>query len=166
MQTLFEKHVAENYAITAFALYAACRSFRESTTLLQGLNLQQTLLLPAMIFHAKTAESFANRTRTEGLFYRVLAEQMQLTVGLQDRMQDFADRTLSSIHFGVSVGLLVFQKQPEFQICAAVIRKPSNPLGSSASDEAKRIIKAADRLGYCFATTDFPIICASLRVSF
>jgi hypothetical protein len=166
MQTLFEKHLAENYAISAFALYSACSQFRNSKSEASGILLQQALLVPAMVFHQKTAASFATRMRTEGLFYRILSENVELTVGLQERVEDVATRTLAAIHFGCSARILYLERSPEFRVCSAIIAKPQGVFGPKAPDQVKQILKAADRLGYCFATTDFAVMCAALRISF
>lgn len=166
METLFEKYVAENYALAAFALYAASHRFRETTTLYPGLSLEQALLVPAMVFHRKTADAFAKTMRTDGLFFRVLTENVQLTVGLQDRLQDSFARSTNAIHLGASTKVLHIEKAPEFRVCASIFNRPGTTFGKRASKEIKQILQAADRIGYCLATTEFPLVCAALRISF
>lgn len=166
MQSLFEKHVAENYAITAFALYAACRQFSQNTSEFAGLTLPQALLVPALVFHRKTAESFAKKTRTEGLFYRVVTENIQLIVGLQSRLQDSYDRTMRSIHFGVSTKILFVEKKSSFFVGASIIARPSATFGVKAHSDVQLILRAADRIGYCLANTEFSIVRAALRIEF
>lgn len=166
METLFEKYVAENYALAAFALYGASHRFRESTTLSPGLSLEQALLIPAMVFHQKTADAFAKTQRTDGLFYRVLTENVQLTVGLQDRMEDSFERSMKAIHFGASTRILYIEQAAEFRVCASVFDRPGTTFGKKASKETRHILQAADRIGFCLATTEFPLVCAALRISF
>lgn len=166
METLFEKYVAENYALAAFALYAASHRFRESTTLYPGLSLEQALLVPPMVFHRKTADAFAKTMRTDGLFYRVLTENVQLTIGLQDRLQDSSERSMRTIHFGASTKILFIEKKPEFRVCASIFDRPGTTFGKKGSKEVKQLLQAADRIGYCLATTEFPLVCAALRISF
>lgn len=166
MQTLFEKHVAENYSLVAFSIYAACRRFQETNSDSPGLSLEQAILVPALVFHRKTAESFANRTRTDGLFYRVLTEDIQLTVGLQARLQDSFERTMKSIHLGTSAKVLFFVQYPEFRICSSIIARPGESFGTKAPPDTKLILKAADRIGYCLASTEFPLVCTALRIRF
>lgn len=166
MDALFEQHVTHNLAITAFAIAQASIQVRRETNDARGLTLFEAMLVPPLVFHRRTAAAFASRQRTAGLFYRVIAEDRELIIGTQSRLIDLTPRTLLAIHLGCSADLFRMVHAGTIEIISSSKSLPSVAENSSNTEAVTTILAAAKRLGYCFATLEFSVICAALRVRF
>lgn len=166
METLFEHNVTQNNALTVFAVAQAVMRFEAETRREKGLGLCEALLVPPLVYHERTARAFAGKTMTQGLFYRVIAEDHELVLGLQNRLMATAERTIESVHLACSSGLLEMSTEPTFQLFGTMKALPTSVAGRNATDSVRTIFAAAKRVGYCFATTDFQSICSLLRVRF
>lgn len=166
MDALFEQYVTHNLAITALAIGQATIQVGQETNDGRGLSLFEAMLVPPLVFHRRTAQAFAGRQRTDGLLYRVLAEDRELTIGTQSRLIDLTPRTLQAIHLGCSANLFRMVHASGIELTASSKSLPSTVVNSTNSEAVTTILAAAKRLGYCFANTDFSVICAALRVRF
>jgi hypothetical protein len=166
MDALFEQHVTHNLAITAFAVGQAAIQMRQETDNARGLSLFEAMLVPPLVFHRRTAEAFSGRQRTDGLFYRVIADDRELVIGTQSRLIDLTPRTLQAIHLGCSADLFKLVHANGIELVASSKSLPSAAENLSNTEAVTTILAAAKRLGYCFATTEFSVICTALRVRF
>ncbi len=166
MDALFEQHITHNLALTAFALGQAAIQVRKETKNLRGLTLFEAMLIPPLVFHRRTAAAFSGRQRTDGLFYRVIAEDRELVIGTQSRLVDLAPRTFQAIHLACSADLLKMVHNGGIELVASLNSLPSAAENPGNTEAVTTILAAAKRLGYCFATTEFSVICATLRVRF
>lgn len=166
MNTLFEQQVAQNTALTACAIAQAAMRFDEEVGSKRGLDLFAALLIPALVYHRKTATSFATRQMSEGLFFRVVVDDPELVVGVQTRLMTMATHTFQAIHLGCSAGLVRLARDRSIQLFPGPKSLPSEVDNSQTVESVHVLFAAAKRLGYCFATTEFAVICAVLRARF
>jgi hypothetical protein len=166
MDTLFEQHVTQNSALTAFAIAQAVMRFQEEVGEARGLSIFAALLIPPMVYHRRTAENLAAKNMTEGLFYRVIAEDHELVLGLQARLMTLAKHTFEAVHLGCSSRIIRLARERHTELFRVMKAMPQTVAGSEAIEPVRLVLAASKRLGYCFATTDFPAICGILRVRF
>jgi hypothetical protein len=76
------------------------------------------------------------------------------------------DSTLKAIHLGCSANVFTMTNGRRFQLIPSMKALPSVVDNALAPSSIATLIAAAKRLGYCFATTELPVICAALRVRF
>jgi hypothetical protein len=166
MNALFEQLVAQNTGLTTFAIAQAVIRFDQQVNSAIGLDLFAALLVPPLVFHRRTADRLANKQMTEGLFFRTVAEDRELVLGIQDRFMATAAESFIAIHLGCSVKLFRLTQEQRPQLFPLTKSLPREIDGPETIDSVRGILAAAKRLGYCFATTDLSVICSALRVRF
>jgi hypothetical protein len=166
MDTLFEQRVTQNTALTAFAIHQAVLRFDQHTQGTSGLELFAAILIPPLVFHRRTAESLAAKQMTEGLFFRAITDDRELIVGVQSRVMAMASQTFKAIHLGCSARVFQMHHEPRIQLVPLIRSLPQEVDGIRTIAAVRTVFAAAKRLGYCFANTDFAVICAALKVRF
>jgi hypothetical protein len=154
----FERDLSRNPALAASALWAAAFRFSEEAGSERGIEFEQMFIVLPIAFHRRSAESVQGKTMTEGSFYRAIAADRTLVVGLQERVQDCFRITLEAMNLAFASRLLVLDPQ-RLQIYPG---RKSFPCG--IPKDVKPIMGSAKRVGYWLAVTDFPVLCNLLRI--
>ncbi len=118
------------------------------------------LILP-LTFHQRTAKALGSKTQP-GALYKALAEDREITAGLQARMQAMSDRTLQALSIAFHTGLLLLD--PDHQRHLIPGRK--TPPVVHATEEVKTIFNAAKRVGHAFAEMNLVQISTQLNIRF
>lgn len=140
---LFEQRIVQNTALAAETLWHAVNEGHAATGRVSGIPLPLVFLVLPMTFHQRTAQAIATKNM-QGAIFKALAEDREITLGLQSRMQAMAPRTFEALALGFRTGLLELDRTP--QRCLMPGRR-SAPV-SHIQDEVKTTLAAAKRVGH------------------
>jgi hypothetical protein len=164
MDISFEIQIMQNQVVGAAALWNYSRSYFDAKDQIVGPSLPEMMLVLPIVFHKRTTEKLYRMRSASGLA-KALAEDPEIPVGLQRRMEGLANATFSSLSTAVGSGLL--QKDPEKPWPRYSPATKSLPAGlKPANEDVTQIMRAAVRLGQWNAQEEFNSWCSLLRVRF
>ncbi len=161
MDILFEQRVVQNPGLAAEAIWQAVFEAHEQKKRAEGVAFPLAFLVLPLAFHERTAITLASKTQP-GAIYKALAENREITVGLQARMQALSDRTFHALSIGFATGLLGLDRDQQYQLIPG---RKALPI-THTSDDVKIIQKAAKRVGQMFAELSITQIANTLEVRF
>jgi len=161
IDVLFEQRVTQNTGLAAEAIWQAVYEAYEGSGRTEGLTLPLAFLVLPLTFHQRTAKALASKTQP-GPLYKALADDREITVGLQSRMQAMSDRTLQALSIGFHTGLLLLD--PDHQRHLIPGRK--TPPVVHVTEEVKMILNAAKRVGHAFAEMNLVQLSTQLNIRF
>lgn len=162
-------HHPEYLVVHNVALGAACMTtFAQNYFLTKdqvcGPSLPLTLLVLPVCFHERTVSKVSRLQASSGLLH-ALHEMPELSVGLQERLEDMFDVSMRSLALATSGGLL--RRDPGEGMPEFVPLTKSLPAGFEIQSEGvKAIVATAKRLGWWFAGESLISICSRLNVRF
>jgi hypothetical protein len=158
---LFEQRVIQNTGLAAETIWQAVNESFEASGRTEGVTLPLAFLILPLAFHQRTARVLAAKTQP-GALYKALAEDREITVGLQMRMQAMSERTFHALSIGFHTGLLMLD--PDHQRHLIPGRKTQPVL--HATEEVKIILNAAKRVGHAFAEMTIVQLSTQLNIRF
>jgi ABC-three component (ABC-3C) system Middle Component 3 len=161
MRSTFESDLLRNTTLGAVALWRFAASYHQKTERLYAPSLPLMMVVLPMVFHRRTVEVLADRTR-DGALLKALAADRTLTAGLQSRMQSMSDRTLRSLDIAFAAALVSIDRHQGMTVLPLAVKPPFKYL----DPEASRIIKAADRLGHSIAAIGLKTSLSLLSIRF
>jgi Family of unknown function (DUF6521) len=161
IDVLFEQRVIQNTSLAAETIWQAVREAYEGKGRSEGVALPLTFLILPLAFHQRTATLLASKTQP-GALYKALADDREITVGLQLRMQAMSERTLQALSIGFHSGLLQLDQDYQRQLIPG---RKTQPV-VHATNEVKTILNAAKRVGQAFAEMTLVQISTHLSIRF
>ena len=161
IDVLFEQRVVQNTGLAAEAIWQAMNEAFETKGRTEGVTLPLVFLVLPLVFHQRTAQALASKTQP-GALYKAIADDREIAIGLQARMQAMADRTCHALSIGFDSGLLLLDPDHERHL----IPGKRNPPVVHATDEVKTILKAAKRVGQAFAEMNIVQLSTQLNIRF
>jgi hypothetical protein len=161
IDVLFEQRVIQNTGLAAETIWQAVHEAYEAGGRTEGVTLPLAFLILPLAFHQRTATVLASKTQP-GALYKALAEDREITVGLQMRMQAMSERTFHALSIGFHTGLLLLD--PDHQRHLIPGRK-TQPV-THATEEVKIILNAAKRIGHAFAEMTVVQLSTQLNIRF
>jgi hypothetical protein len=161
IDVLFEQRVIQNTGLAAEAIWHAVNETYNARSRAEGTPFPLVFVVLPLTFHQRTAAALASKTQP-GALYKLLAEDREVTVGLQARMQAMADRTFQALSIGFQTNLLHLDSDAQRQ----VIPGRRTPPVAHVTDEVKTILSAARRVGQGFAEMSVVQLAVHLRVRF
>jgi hypothetical protein len=161
IDVLFEQRVVQNTGLAAEAIWQAVREAYDAKGRADGVPLPLAFLVLPLTFHQRTATVLAAKTQP-GAFYKALADDREITVGLQLRMEAMSERTFQALSIGFHTGLLLLDQDHQRQLIPG---RKTQPV-AHATNEVKVILNAAKRVGHAFAEMTPEQISAHLNVRF
>jgi hypothetical protein len=161
MDVLFEQRVIQNTGLAAEAIWQAVHEAFEAKGRTEGVAFPLAFLVAPLVFHERTAKALAGKTQP-GALYKAIAEDREITVGLQSRMQALSDRTFQALSLGFRTGLLLLDQNRERHL---VPGRQTHPV-THATNEVKTILNAAKRLGQAFAEMTLVQLSTHLQIRF
>jgi len=158
---LFEQNIIQNNALASEVLWIATLEAYETRNRTEGLAFPLVFLILPLAFHKRTAISLCTKTKP-GSIYKALAENREIPVGLQSRMQSLFDRTLKSLSICISTGLIDIDYADHYQLLPA---RKSIPV-QHVSDDVKIVTGAAKRIGQTLGELTIAQISDYLEVVF
>ena len=161
MDILFEQHVIQNTSLAAETIWQAVDSAYETKHRTEGVPFALAFLVLPLTFHERTAKALASKTQP-GALYKALADEREITVGLQSRMEAMSDRTLEALSISFHTGLLLLDQDKQRQLLPG---RRSPPV-KHATDEVKTILNAAKRVGQAFSEMTMVQLATHLGIKF
>jgi hypothetical protein len=161
IDVLFEQRIVQNSALAAESIWQAVHEAHQATGRVDGVGLALTFIVLPITFHRGTATLLAAKTQP-GAIYKALAEDRELTVGLQARMQAMSSNTLRALDVAFRTGLLKLDRNNDFQVFPGRMTPPV----AHVTDEVKTIMGAAKRVGGALAEMSAVQLSTHLRIQF
>jgi hypothetical protein len=161
IDVLFEQHVIQNTSLAAEAIWEAVHAAHEAKHRAEGVSLPLVFLVLPLTFHERTAKMLASKSQP-GALYKALAEEREITVGLQQRMQAMSDRTFNALSIAFHSGLLGLDQDSQRQL----IPGRKTPPITHATSEVKTILSAAKRVGHAFSEMTTVQLSTHLNIRF
>ncbi len=161
IDVLFEQRVVQNTGLAAEAIWQAVHAAFDGKGRTEGVSLPTAFLVLPLTFHQRTAKVLAAKTQP-GALYKALADDREITVGLQMRMLAMSERTFQALSIAFQTGLLQLDQDHERQL----IPGKKTPPVVHATEEVKIVLNAAKRVGQAFAEMSLVQLCTHLNVSF
>lgn len=158
---LFEQRVVQNTGLAAEVLWHAANEAYLANNRAEGVAFPLIFLVLPLCFHQRTAVTLSHKTQS-GAIYKALAEDREIIVGLQHRMQGLAERTLQALSIAFHSGLLVLDADSSKQIYPS---RKSPPI-RHVTDEVKTILSAAKRVGHAFSEMTPEQLSSHLNIQF
>ncbi len=158
---LFEQRVIQNTGLAAEAIWYAVHEAYNAKRRAEGVSLPLTFLVLPLAFHQRTAVTLASKTQP-GALYKALADNREICVGLQARMQAMADRTFQALSIAFHTNLLLLDSDRLRQI---VPGKKTPPV-THVTEEVKVVLNAAKRVGQGFAEMSAVQLAVHLNIRF
>jgi len=161
MDTLFETDLLRNTTLGASAIWQFSAAYYKQQNRRSPVPFLSTFLVLPMVFHEATVKAISNRNK-DGALLKALSDDRTILLGLQRRVKSFADRTFKALNLAAASQLIRIDREHFFEITPSVKSLPV----SYSSDDAKSILRAADRVGHSAALYGFETTCSLLGVRF
>lgn len=161
IDVLFEQRVIQNTGLATEAIWQAVHEAYEARGRTEGVSMPLAFLILPLTFHQRTAKALASKTQP-GALYKALADDREITVGLQARMQAMSDRTFQSLSIGFHTGLLLLDPDHQRQLIPG---RKSTPV-AHVTEEVKTILSASKRVGHAFAEMNIVQLSTQLNIRF
>lgn len=161
IDVLFEQRVVQNPALGAEVMWQAVQEAYAAQSRAGGVPLPLAFIVLPLTFHQRTATVLAAKTQP-GALYKALADDREITVGLQRRMQALSGRTLKALSIGFRTGLLNIDRDRERQLLPG---RKTAPV-AHATDDVKIIFAAARRVGKAITEMSIVQISTQLNIRF
>ncbi|HTI70841.1 MAG TPA: three component ABC system middle component [Candidatus Limnocylindria bacterium] len=161
IDVLFEQRVIQNTGLAAEAIWHAVHEAYQLKSRTEGVPFPLIFLILPLSFHQRTAIMLAAKTQP-GAIYKALADDREITVGLQGRMQAMAERTFHALSIGFQTGLLELDQDRLRQ----VLPGRRTPPVSHLTPEVRTILAAAKRVGQAFGEMNVVQLSTHLNIRF
>jgi hypothetical protein len=161
IDVLFEQRVIQNTGLAAEVIWQTVHDAYEANDRTQGVSLPLAFLVLPLTFHKRTATILASKTQP-GAIYKALADDREVIVGLQERMQAMSERTFHALSIGFHTGLLRLDQDHQRQL----IPGRKTPPVTHVTDEVKIILNAAKRVGQAFSEMTLVQLSTHLNIRF
>ncbi len=160
IDVLFEQRVIQNTGLAAEAIWQAVHEAYEIKGRTEGVSLPLAFLVLPLAFHKRTATILASKNQP-GAIYKALADDREIIVGLQVRMQALSERTFQALSIAFSTGLLRLDQDQQ-----QLIPGKKTPPVTHVTEEVKIILKAAKRVGQTVAELTIVQLANHLEIRF
>jgi len=160
MDLLFEQRLTNNTALASHLISIAVRECFEANLRKSGIEFPLIFTILPLVFHSQTAESLATKKRP-GVLIKALSENREIPLGLQERMEGFAELTLEALSLGFSANLFYLDVNGTMEIV------PGEDSGMDfVHPQIKTASNAAKRVGQSFSELGLEQICIYLNIRF
>ena len=162
MELRFEQSLLQNDAFSAALLSVAVRSFYDQTDRKTGLPLLLSVLVLPLSYHKETTETLISKRRPS-LFAKAIASNRDIPLGLQQRMQEMTDMSMSALRLAIAASALAVDDTGTNLELVPVGTLPPTRFTSA---DAKRLRRAAKTIGQALAELSLEQVCQFLMVRF
>ena len=161
IDVLFEQRVVQNTGLAAECMWQAVQEAYEAKGRAEGVPLPLIFVVLPLTFHRRTAQALASKTQP-GAFYKALADDREIIVGLQERMEAMAYRTFHGLSIAFAAGLLRVDSDHQRQLIPG---RKTRPI-AHVTEEVKTILAAAKRVGHALAEMSTVQLAVHLSIRF
>lgn len=158
---LFEQRIAHNAGFGAEVIWHAANEAFVASGKTNGLPLSLVFIVLPIAFHKRSAASLASKNQP-GALYKALAENREIPVGLQERMETLASRTCEALDVAFRSGLLALDSNKDRHLIP--IRK--TPPVEHAAGDLCIALAAAKRIGQAISEMTMVQLTTNLNIKF
>jgi hypothetical protein len=162
MRIAFEQSLFQNEAFSATLMCTAVKAYYEQTEQRHGMPFLLSLIVLPLAYHRETAKILAVKRRPS-ILPKTMAENRDFPLGLQERMQDMSNMSMSALRLAIASQSLSLDDDGT---ALELVPVGALPADNFTSEEAKLMKKAARALGQAFAEVTLPQLCEFLLVRF
>lgn len=164
MNLNFEQTIVHNPAFGAIALWEFSRAYFDALGQTAGPTLPETVLVLPIVFHSRSAQAVHRMNKASGLA-KAMLDAPELPVGLQRRLEGLAGVSLASLNLAITSDIL--DVDPDQPWPRYIPRRKTLPAAlRPLSEDTKKVLGAAKRLGWWLAQEDLSFVCSLLNVRF
>lgn len=161
---LNEFQIFKNEAIGAHIIWQFAKSYAANHTEKASPTLMLSMPILPICLNERTVNLICNRNYKEGSLIKALNDTKDIFMGLQERMEEMADLTLSSIYLASNTGLIEYNKASS-EIIANTKGIPLKHYQSLSKDQ-QNIIDSSRRIGYWFSKLSLSEIMIYFNIRF
>jgi hypothetical protein len=164
MNLSLERELIHNPVLGATALWSFCSEYVSTSEQDDRPSLPVVMLVLPIVLHRRSMLTIRRMKKKSGLL-KAVTEHPELTVGLQERLELFADLTLTSLLLACSTPLLTRERDrewPAYSLGRKTLPEEIRPV----ADDMTGMVSASRRLGAWYAPIEAPVICHLLQVNF
>ena len=161
IDVLFEQRVIQNTGLAAEAIWHAVNESYEANGRAHGVRLPFVFVVLPLVFHQRSATALASKTQP-GALYKALADDREITIGLQARMQAMAERTFQGLAIAFESNLLRLDTDSQRQLIPA----RRTPPVAHVTEEVRTILNAAKRVGQALSEMTALQLAVHLNIRF
>lgn len=162
MRMTFEQSLFQNEVFSATLMCTAVKAYYEQTEQKHGLPFLLSLLVLPLAYHRETAKILAVKRRPS-ILPKAIAENRDFPLGIQERMQDMSDMSMSALRLAIASQSLSLDDDGD---ALEFVPAKTLPADTFTSEQAKLMKRAARALGQAFAEVTLPQLCEFLLVRF
>lgn len=147
MKIAFEQSLLQNDAFSATIISIAVKAYYDQTEQKHGMPWALGFLILPLVYHKETAETCANKRRPS-ILPKVIAENKNIPLGVQDRLEKMTDMSMAGLRLAVASGSLTIDDDG---VGLEIVPVGKLPPAKFVSEKAKTMKKAARVIGYAFA---------------
>ena len=146
MNFLFEQKVIQNTGLATELIWQAANEAYKANGKTGGVAFPLIFLVLPLTFHQRTALALAKKQQS-GAIFKAIAEDREIIVGLQARMEALSARTMEALSIGFHTGMILLDQGHLREILPG---RKSAPV-SHVTQDVKTAVAAAKRVGFAFA---------------
>ncbi len=160
MDLLFELQLTNNPALASYLLSVAVKECYELREQASGVEFPLIFIVLPLVFHKDTAKAMAKK-QYPGALVKALSENREIPLGLQERMEGFAELTLSALNISFAAEALYLDVNGTIEIIPGKISTPG-----FTHPDTKMMVGTAKRVGISLAELNSEQICRYLDIRF
>ena len=160
MDLLFEQKLTHNKVLASHLISVATKECFEANERISGVEFPLVFTVLPLVFHRESARTLATKKRP-GVLVKALSENRELPLGLQERMEGFADLTLSALNIAFATRSLYLDINGSLEIVPGDDSKLK-----FTHPQIKTAVNAAKRVGLTFSELGLDQMCLYLNLRF
>lgn len=161
MKRIPEFEIMQNTTLGAFAIHSFVREYYAQKEKIMGIPLHYLMPVLPIVFNSDSALKISSKQRRITSFYKAIAEEKFIPIGLQFKMEEMYRQTIDSINIAMALGMILYSSEESSFFPKEKIRLPD-----LIAEDNNNIIRAAGNLGFWFAEISIEELCVSLKINY
>lgn len=161
MKEISDYNIYQNHALGAHAIWEFCKTYEDFHEHKDAPPLLLVLPLLPIVYNKRATEAIKNRNFKEGSLYKVITENKDIYLGLQERMENSIELTFKAISIAAAANLVIYDKDTG-QI---FVNRKFEPQKINHLDY-RDIILSSKRIGAWFAQLNLQEISTLFNITF
>lgn len=156
-----EFSIVQNRALGAIALFSFVKEYYSSKDKTEGPVIPLIMPILPLVFNEDINLIITKNQKRLTSYYKILSEQRTIPVGLQKRMENMYNTTMTSLDMAIAAGIVIYQSNKGQLIPKNRINVPEFNV-----QENRQIVQSSKLLGFWFSKLKPEEICISLNIQF
>jgi len=161
MKEISDYNIYQNHALGAHAIWEFCKSYEDFHEHNDAPTLLLLLPLLPIVYNKRATEAIKSRNFKEGSLFKVITENKDIYMGLQERMENSIELTFKAVGIAAAANLIVYDKDTS----QLFVNRKFEPQKINHLDY-KDIILSSKRIGAWFAQLNLQEISTLFNITF